>query len=139
MSFSNADKCTFVVDGDIATGLAMNAVAALSLSVGHLTEGIIGDDVKDADGVSHHGITSIPLPILRGDRAALRDIVLKSAEFPDVLVVDFTEVAQSSRSYDEYTDRTGRIIAAELPYIAIAVCGGKSAVNKLTGSLPLYR
>jgi hypothetical protein len=139
MPYSNAAKCTFVVDGDLPVGLAMNAVAALSLTVGKLTDGIIGEDVKDADGVLHHGITSIPLPILRGDRAALRDIVLKSAEFPDVLVVDFTDVAQSSRSYDEYTERTSGITTAELPCIAVAVCGSKSAVNKLSGSLPLYR
>ncbi|WP_405590520.1 DUF2000 domain-containing protein [Streptomyces sp. NBC_01190] len=136
---SNAAKCTFVIDGDLPVGLAMNAVAALSLSVGKLTEGIIGDDVKDADGLSHRGITGIPLPVLRGDRATLRDIVLKSADFPDILVVDFTEVAQSSRSYDEYTERTSEIASAEIPYIAVALYGAKSAVNKLTGSLQLYR
>jgi hypothetical protein len=87
---------------------------------------------------THTGITTIPLPILRGDPETLRDIVLRSAEL-SVFVVDFTSVAQSSRSYDEYTHRTAEIPTSELPYIGVAVCGSRDAVNKLTGSLPLYR
>jgi hypothetical protein len=133
------EKCAFVVEKDLAPGLAMNTVAALSMSVGRFVEGIIGDAVKDADGQVHTGITAIPLPILKGETTDLRDILLKAADIPDVFVVDFTAVAQSSRSYDEYTNRTAELATGELPYIGIAVCGSKSAVNKLTGSLPLYR
>ncbi|MFD3558638.1 DUF2000 domain-containing protein [Streptomyces sp. NPDC058686] len=133
------EKCAFVVDKDLAAGLAMNAVAALSMSVGRFVDGIIGDAVKDADGRPHTGITAIPLPILKGETSDLQDIVLKAADMSDVFVVDFTAVAQSSRSYDEYIRRTSEQGTSELPYIGVAVCGGKSAVNKLTGSLPLYR
>jgi hypothetical protein len=133
------EKCAFVIEKDLAVGLAMNTVAALSMSVGRFVEGIIGDSVKDADGQVHTGITAIPLPILKGAATDLRDIVLKAAEVPDVFVVDFTAVAQSSRSYGEYTDRTAELATGELPYVGVAVCGSKSAVNKLTGSLPLYR
>jgi hypothetical protein len=133
------EKCAFIIDKDLAPGLAMNAVAALSMSVGRFVEGIIGDSVKDADGQAHTGITAIPLPVLKGEATDLRDIALKAAGLPDVFVVDFTAVAQSARSYDDYTHRTAELPTAELPYIGVAVCGSKSAVNKLTGSLPLYR
>ncbi|GAA4291878.1 DUF2000 domain-containing protein [Streptomyces venetus] len=133
------EKCAFVIERDLAAGLAMNTVAALSMSVGRFVEGIVGDAVKDADGQAHTGVTAIPLPILKGEATDLRDIVLKAADLPDVFVVDFTAVAQSSRSYDEYTRRTAELATADLPYIGVAVCGSKSAVNKLTGSLPLYR
>ncbi|MFI7385095.1 DUF2000 domain-containing protein [Streptomyces sp. NPDC049813] len=133
------EKCAFVVEQDLAPGLAMNTVAALSMSVGRFVEGIVGDPVKDAEGRTHTGITAIPLPVLRGAAADLREIVLKAAALPDVFVVDFTAVAQSSRSYDEYTDRTAQVATGDLPYVGVAVCGSKSAVNKLTGSLPLYR
>ncbi|MFC4330124.1 DUF2000 domain-containing protein [Streptomyces andamanensis] len=133
------EKCAFVVEQDLAAGLAMNTVAALSMSVGRFVDGIIGDAVKDGDGEAHTGITAIPLPILKGAATDLRDIVLKAAGLPDVFVADFTAVAQSSRSYDEYIRRTADLGTAELPYIGVAVCGSRSAVNKLTGSLPLYR
>jgi hypothetical protein len=132
------EKCAIVIHDDLPLGLAMNTVAALSLSVGKFVDGIIGDDVKDGDGRSHAGITAIPLPILRGSATELTDIVIRAAELP-VFVVDFTAVAQSSRTYDEYSRRTAEILTGELPYIGLAICGGKAVVNKLTGSLPLYR
>ncbi|MFF1874631.1 DUF2000 domain-containing protein [Streptomyces sp. CB03911] len=133
------EKCAIVVDKELPAGLAMNTVAALSLSVGKFVDGIVGDDVKDADGRLHTGITAIPLPVLKADASELRDIVVRAAGATDVFLVDFTAVAQSSRSYDEYTRRTAEVPTAELPYIGVAVCGSKAAVNRLTGSLPLYR
>jgi hypothetical protein len=132
------EKCAIVIHEDLPLGLAMNTVAALSLSVGKFVDGIIGDDVKDGDGRSHAGITAIPLPILKGSATEITDIAIKAAELP-VFVVDFTAVAQSSRTYDEYSRRTAEIPTGELPYIGLAICGGKAVVNKLTGSLPLYR
>lgn len=134
-----AEKCAIVVEKDLPAGLAMNAIAALALSVGTFAGGIVGSEVKDGDGRPHTGITSIPLPVLVSDTAGLRDIVIKAAARPDVLTVDFTAIAQSSRSYDEYVRRTAEFSTADLPYIGVAVCGPKAAVNKLTGSLPLYR
>lgn len=136
---SRFEKCAIVVDRELPAGLAMNTVAALALSVGKFTEGIVGDDVKDAEGRLHTGITSIPLPVLKADAGELRDIAVRALGAGDVFVVDFTSVAQSSRSYDEYTSRTADIPTGELPYIGLALCGGKKAVDKLTGSLPLYR
>ncbi|MEU5514373.1 DUF2000 domain-containing protein [Streptomyces griseoaurantiacus] len=133
------EKCAIVVDKDLPAGLAMNTVAALALSVGKFTDGIVGDDVKDADGRLHTGITSIPLPVLRADAEELRGVALRAVGASDVFVVDFTSVAQSSRSYEEYTRRTAEIPTGELPYIGMAVCGSRKAVDKITGSLPLYR
>lgn len=133
------EKCAIIVDKELPVGLAMNTVAALALSAGKFVDGIIGSPVKDGDGRSHTGITKIPLPILKGAASDLRDIALKASDSPDLFVVDFSAVAQSSRTYDEYIRRTAELPTAELPYIGVAVCGTKSAVNKLTGSLPLYR
>ncbi|MEU3036694.1 DUF2000 domain-containing protein [Streptomyces griseoaurantiacus] len=133
------EKCALVVDKDLPAGLAMNTVAALALSVGKFTDGIVGDDVKDADGRLHTGITSIPLPVLKADAEELRGVALRAVGASDVFVVDFTSVAQSSRSYEEYTRRTAEIPTGELPYIGMAVCGSRKAVDKITGSLPLYR
>jgi len=133
------EKCAIVVDKDLPAGLAMNTVAALALSVGKFADGIVGDDVKDADGRLHTGITSIPLPVLRADAGELRDVAVRAVGASDVFVVDFTSVAQSSRSYDEYTRRTAEIPTGELPYVGLALCGSRKAVDKITGSLPLYR
>ena len=128
------EKCAIVIDATLPLGLALNTAAILAMSVGRF-----GDDVKDADGTLHRGITQIPVPILRGDGPLLRDLVLKAAARPDVFIVDFTSTAQTSITYEEYTGRMAQTPTADLPYIGVALSGRKQTVNKLVGSLPLYR
>jgi hypothetical protein len=133
------EKCAIVIDASLPLGLALNTAAVLALSVGRFVDGVLGDDVKDADGTVHRGITRIPVPILRGDPDLLRDLVIKAAVRSDVFLVDFTATAQTSMTYEEYTGRMAELQTAELPYIGVALSGRKQAVNKLVGSLPLYR
>ncbi len=136
----STDKVAIVIDESLAIGLAMNTVAALALSVGRLVDGILGGDVKDADGLIHTAITKVPVPILKSDAAGLKDIFLKARSAPSgVFVVDFTTTAQTSRTYDEYEERLAEIPTADLPYIGVALSGPKKDINKLVGSLPLYR
>jgi hypothetical protein len=133
------DKVVIVIDGELPVGLAMNTVAALALTVGRTIDGILGEDVNDADGFAHPGITKVPVPILKSDARQLSDIVIKAAELTAVFVVDFTKTAQMSRTYDEYGGKMSSIGTADLQYIGIAISGSKRDVNKIAGSLPLYR
>lgn len=139
MPIDAPDKVVIVIDGDLPAGLAMNTVAALSLTVGRMVDGILGEDVKDLDGFVHTGITKVPVPILRGDAEGLKSIAAKAATVSTLFVVDFTDTAQSARSYDDYTAEMATIANADLRYVGIALAGGKRDVNKLVGSLPLYR
>lgn len=133
------DKCVIVVDGDLPVGLALNTAAILSLTIGRHVDGVLGDDVKDADGFLHRGITSIPVPILRGDAAALAALVVRAASVPEVFAVDFTRTAQTSRTYDEYIARMSEIGTDDLPYVGVGLAGPKKAVDRLVGSFSLYR
>ncbi|WP_239334267.1 DUF2000 domain-containing protein [Frankia sp. CiP3] len=133
------DKVAIIIDGSLQIGLAMNTVAALSLSVGRMVDGILGDDSKDANGLTHKAITRIPVPILKSDAEGLKEIFLRASASDGVFVVDFTTTAQTSRTYDEYEERLAQTATADLPYIGVALSGPKKDVNKLVGSLPLYR
>ena len=133
------EKCAIVVDRALPPGLAMNAGSVLALSIGRFTEGVVGPAVKDGSGTVHRGVTTIPVPVLVADADQVRDIVLAAQKRTDVIAVDFTSIAQSSRTYDEYADRTAPVPTAELPYVGVAVAGPRKAVDKLTGSLPLFR
>ncbi|QFZ19111.1 DUF2000 domain-containing protein [Saccharothrix syringae] len=133
------DKCVIVVDGDLPVGLALNTAAILSLTIGRHVDGVLGDDVKDADGFAHRGITSLPVPILRGDAAALAALVVKAAAVPEVFVVDFTRTAQTSRTYDEYISRMAEIGTGDLPYVGVGIAGPKKPVDRLVGNFALYR
>jgi hypothetical protein len=134
------DKCAIVVDGALPAGLAMNAAAVLAFSLGHsYGQPVLGPDVKDRDGQVHRAITAAPIPILRADAAGLRTIVAKASADPELFLVDFTEVAQAARDYGDYTASMGAAGSDEHVYAGLALVGSKKSVNRLTGSMPLYR
>ncbi|MCD8167844.1 MAG: DUF2000 domain-containing protein, partial [Clostridiales bacterium] len=59
--------------------------------------------------------------------------------YSDLMVVDFSDVAQGCRTYDEFIDKAAKAEEKEFQYLGIGICGSKKLVNKLTGNLPLLR
>lgn len=134
-------KYVLVIDGDLPAGVAANTAAILGITLGKRFPGIVGPDVADAAGRVHTGITGSPIPILKGDRALLRDLRerLCGEEFSDLLAVDFSDVAQRCRIYDEYVSGAAATPPEEFAYYGLAICGDAKKVSRLTGSLPLLR
>lgn len=134
------EKCAIVIDDALPTGLAMNAAAVLALSIGDAYgQTALGPEVKDRDGQVHAAITEVPLPILKADTQALHGIVTKALAEPDVFLVDFTSAAQAARDYGTYIESMEVTSAEDHVYVGVAVVGAKKAVQRLSGSLPLYR
>ena len=134
-----AMRCAIVVDQSLPPGLAANAASVISMTLGQKVNGLVGPDVKDADGYVHAGIVLIPMPILTAAAPDLQSIRESAVRSEGAVLVGFTGLAQSCRTYDEYVDRMAQVPAAGLDYVAIGLFGPKRLVNKLTGSLPLLR
>ena len=134
-------KCVMVIDAELPTGLIANTAAVLALTLGNKIDGIIGPSVKDGSGHPHVGITTTPIPILKGDSVKIKELreKLYTEEFSDLLVVDFSNAAQTTKNYEEYTQKTATFSANDLEYLGLALCGDKKKVNKLTGSMGLLR
>ncbi|MDC0833066.1 DUF2000 domain-containing protein [Geitlerinema sp. CS-897] len=134
-------KCVTIVDADLPTGLIANTAAVLSLTLGAKIEGIIGSDLYDMSGRIHVGITTVPIPILKADREQIKEIrnKLYEEDFLDFFVVDFSDVAQSTKNYEDYSQKISQHPTEELRYLGIAVLGNKKKVSKLTGNMPLLR
>ncbi len=130
----NDEKCVIVVDEALPLGLIANTAAILGITLGARLPGVVGADVRDGDGNGHMGIIELPVPILKASSDTLNSIRLSlyGGEY-----ADFTDIAQSCKTYDEFIDKIGT--AEELRYFGIAICGAKKKVNRLTGSLPLLR
>lgn len=134
------NKCVMVIDSELPTGLIANTAAVLALTLGKKIEGIIGPHVVDGGGQVHEGITTTPIPILKGSGKAikeLRDTI--SGNYPDLLLVDFSNTAQTTNNYEGYIKKIASFTSADLEYLGIAIYGNKKSVNTLTGSLPLLR
>ena len=87
------------------------------------------------------GIIEFPVPILKGNVDVIKAIreKLYGSEFSDLTVVDFSDLAQGCKTYNEFIEKMKDVSEAELNYFGIAICGTKKKVNKLTGSMALLR
>lgn len=132
-------KCAIVVSEELPTGLAANAAGVLSVTLGHRVGGLVGADVEDADGVAHPGIIATPLPILTAPRARIASVVRAAADDGELFFVSFSALAQSCRTYKEYTSRLAATATADLDSVGVAVHGPRKRVDRLVGALPLLR
>ncbi len=137
----NNEKCVIVVDENLPIGIMANTAAILGVTIGMKMPDVVGNDVIDSDGNQHFGIIRFPIPILKGNKEVLKSIRTKLFEpqFAELTVVDFSDLAQGCKTYDEFIDKMANTSESELKYIGIAICGSKKQVNKLTGNLPLLR
>ena len=133
-------KMAIIIDDSSPKGLQCNAAAVLSLTLGNKIEGLFGPDLHDKSGALHIGITKYTLPILAAPKEKLQEMYLQALQMKDeLLLVDFTDVAQMTHDYDEYSEKLKKKNTEELTLSGIAIAGNKKVVNKLTGNLPLVR
>ncbi len=121
-------------------GLIANTAGVLALTLGKEFPEIIGHKLEDSKGDCHHGITTIPIPILKGTGPLLKEMreTLKEYE-SELTVVDFTNAAQTTMNYDDYSRILKDTPIEHLEYLGIALYGPKKIVNKFTGNLGLLR
>ena len=135
------EKCVIILDETLPLGLIANTAAILGITLGKTLPNVVGSDVTDASNCVHKGIIEFPVPILRGSRKTLREIreKLNRSEFIDLTVADFSDLAQSCKTYQEFIQKMNQTAESALTYMGIAICGPKKQVNKLAGNLPLLR
>lgn len=113
----------------------------MGITLGKQMPEVVGVDVYDKTGNGHLGIIEFPVPILKSNAEVIKSIRerLYESAFSDLTVVDFSDLAQGCKSYDEFKEKMKDVSETELNYIGIAICGSKKKVNKLTGSMALLR
>lgn len=134
-------KCVVVLDGSLPAGLLANTAAILGITLGRQMPQVVGADVTDRTGRTHLGIIEFPVPVLRAAPETIRQLRerLYEPSFQEVTAVDFSDLAQSCRTYEEFIRRMGGTEESSLRYLGLALCGPKKQVNALTGAMPLLR
>lgn len=130
-----------VIDENLPLGIIANTAAIMGITLGKKMPGVVGSDVVDKTGNEHLGIIEFSVPILKGNMDSIKAIreKLYEPDFSDLTVVDFSDLAQSCKTYDEFIGKMGTAAETDLNYFGIAICGAKKKVNKLTGNIPLLR
>lgn len=135
------EKCVVILDEKLPTGILANTAAVLGITLGSRRPEVVGADVADGSGGKHLGIIEFPVPVLKSTEEGLREIRKKlcQPEFQELTVVDFSDKAQSCKTYDEFREKMARTEERDLRYFGIAIYGEKKKINRLTGSMPLLR
>lgn len=134
-------KCVMVVDESMPLGIIANSTAVMGVTIGKLFPEVVGQSITDQSGYSHQGIIEFPIPILKGNREFLRMMRtrLYEPDFEKLTVVDFFDIAQGCKTYNEYIEKMKEVPESAIDYFGLTIFGHKKQVNKLTGSLPLLR
>lgn len=138
---TNSKKCVMIIDSELPVGVIANTSAILGVTLGKHFPEQVGEDVADATGKMHLGIITIPIAILKESKESLKKLreQLYGPEYGDLVVVDFSDVAQGCNIYSEYVAKAASVPEEDHTYMGIAIFGDKKKVNSLTGALSLLR
>ncbi len=127
-----------VIDRELPKGLAANAAAVLSLTLGAHRPALVGADFTDGSGGEHLGLIPAGLPVLGAGSAELPAIRAAARE-RNLFVVDFPSFGQQTNDYGEFRAAVAATPPDELVYLAMLISGPKKAVRAVTGQLGLLR
>ncbi|MBR1455944.1 MAG: DUF2000 domain-containing protein [Oscillospiraceae bacterium] len=136
-----ATKCVMIIDDSLPLGVIANIAAIMGISLGKKAPEIVGIDAHDADGNPHLGLIQFPVSVLKASTEKINQLrsMLYTEDYADVSVIDFSNVAQETYTYEDFLSRMQESSANELIYYGLTLEGPKKKINKLTGSLPLLR
>lgn len=135
------EKCVMLLEETLPAGLLANTAAIMGITLGKKLPEVVGTDVADRNGNIHLGIIEFPVPVLKASCDTIKALRerLYQPEYQELTVVDFSDLAQGCRTYNEFIEKMEQVPEETLEYLGIAICGPKKKVNQLTGSMPLLR
>lgn len=138
---TDSKKCVLIIDNTLPTGIIANTASVLSITLGKQIEGIVSHDVYDKQGEKHLGITQMPIPILGASCDKIKEIrrSLISSNTEGLVLVDFSNIAQQSKTYDHYESVMLVTDGDDINYMGIGICGDRKVINRATGNLSLIR
>ena len=132
-------KIVVLLAEELPLGLAMNALSVISVSLGKDLQGLVGQDLFSLDRVRYPGVVTAPLPILKAPQALLDTLLGDFRASVEVTTYPFSCLAQSCKTYPEYEEKLSGQPSSDLRLAGLCLVGPRKEINKVSGSLALYR
>lgn len=121
-----SEKCVMVIKENLPLGIIANTAAIMGITLGRNLPEVVGGDVIDQDHNIHLGIIQFPVPVLTASSAAIKEIreKLYQPEYQNLTVVDFSDLAQSCKNYEEFIKKWSGLpkrlySISELPFVEL--------------------
>ncbi len=132
-------KSVIIIEPNQPTALLINTASILGVILGDERKNIRGKDTFDLEGNIHKGVVKVPLPILQAGYEQIKEIWQKAKNQDNLFVADFSNVAQSCKSYEEYIEKCKNSSIDDFRFLGLALYVDKKKINKLTGFLKAFR
>jgi len=136
------DKVTIVLAGSLAPGQAANVAACIAAGLAAAKPDWAGKQLVDAAGLHSVSSSHLAITILRAEPAAMSALATQLTHNPAPVagaLSVFPAYAQAIHECSEYWNRHHVASHSTEALLGIGFAGPKRWVNRLTGSLPLWR
>jgi hypothetical protein len=141
-AISAPDKVAIVLAAELSPGPATNIASCIAAGLAACSPGWAGRPLVDALGLKTAASSHLPIAILRAEPATMSALMQQLTNGPTVeggAVSLFPAYAQTIHKCSEYWHRHGLSAHADEAMLGIGFSGPKRWVNRMTGSLPLWR
>jgi hypothetical protein len=135
-------KAAIVLAAGLPTGHAANISACVAAGLAAGRPGWAARPLVDAEGLSSMASSHLPIAVLCAEPANMRALLQALSAAPaaeESAVTLFPAYAQAMHDCTEYWHRHELARHSEEAMLGIGLIGPKRWVNRITGSLPLWR
>jgi len=132
-------KFVAVLDESLGTGIAMNILGHMTVSMGSRVNDAIGvEGYSDASGFTHEGMSKWPFIILKAPKEKIKEMYEKIKE-SGLIVVGAPEEVYTTYDDENLVKEVSAKKKEEIIYYGLCVYGEKEEVDSYTKGLSLYK
>lgn len=131
-------RIVILVTDSLPAGRAMNTVAMLITGMSKLIPDLCGPSVSDRCGISHPGIGTVPVIIMKAPKPGILSRSYTEARENGIPAVPFFEKAAGIQTYREYMAWLQNTDGSIEPLLGLALYGSKEETSGIVRRFSLW-
>ena len=133
-------KFVAVLKSDLETGVALNVIGHLAISISKHANGHMGQSpLVDGSGINHLGIAKYPFIITKAKQGKIRPSIEKAREDDRILCADYPRQMLETGHDNELVESLQKADEKSLEYLGAVFFGPTEVINEITGKFSLFK